>query len=71
MPVELNLSPSRLKSAGSSVEKRTQTHGKFDGLIFPRIIYIKYIICNVTYRTLDYTWKLPLSAKQMLHFEGN
>jgi len=53
MAVELNLSPSHLQRAGSSVEKRTQTHGKFDGLTFPRIIYIIYIICNVTYRMLS------------------
>ena len=48
MAVELNLNLSHLKSTGSSVEKRTQIYSKFDSLIFPRIIYIKYIICNVT-----------------------
>ena len=71
MAVELNLNLSHLKSTGSSVEKRTQIYSKFDSLIFPRIIYIKYIICNVTKRTLDYTRKLPLSAKHSLDFEGN
>jgi len=53
MAVEFNLSPSHLKRTERSVQKRTQTHGKFDGLTFPRIVYIKYIICHVTYRTLD------------------